>query len=449
MKLVGYNSQMETTIDSLRSVAFLLVGFFARARASVLAIVVASATAVGLAACGGGGGGGVGNVGNGNGGGGNGRGGVPNLMNPMAYFHGAERVEGLQYQYKDGSSGETDARGGFQFEQGKTVVFSIGEATTLGTVVVSSDAERDFVTPLRFVGNNDDQAVRVERLLIALDENNEDGRISIPEAALRTTTNLLGISGLDATMTMTSEPVVEGITMRIPSKADAQAALERTNNCAYSGSFAGRLSDESSAALVLMPSIGRFSVTGVVTVANASPAVSFINDDGTVKVGGTVLAIDLKTPPLTATLDVEFVDDGVAMTTTGTITLASYDRIEFGGGTVFGTLRRVAGDPNADYRLVGIYYGDSDNDEGAFVADIYDGGNAQSGSAQISDISDPNFQNTASATRMGGFPTGSDETTLILGVGGIFATLTLDPAKTFSGAGNGDEQSYEGSWCEL
>ena len=37
---------------------------------------------------------------------------------------------------------------------------------------------------------------------------------------------------------------------------------------------------------------------------------------------------------------------------------------------------------------------DSGNDEGAFVADIYGGGNARK-SAQISDISDPNFQNTA------------------------------------------------------
>ena len=207
-----------------------------------------------------------------------------------------------------------------------------------------------------------------------------------------------------------------------------------TNNCAYSGSFAGRLSDESSAAIVLMPSIGRFSVTGVVTVVNASPAVSFINDSGAVKVGGTVLAIDLKTPPLTVTLE------------GGVMTLASYDRIEFGGGTVFGTLRRVAGDPNADYRLAGIYYGNSENDEGAFVADIYGGE-----SAQISDISDPNFQNTASAIRMGVFPTSTTPTALTLGVGGVSATLTLfaDPAKTFSGAGDGDEQFYEGSWCDL
>ena len=368
----------------------------------------------------------------------------------MAYFHGAERVEGLQYQYKDGSSGETDARGGFQFEQGKTVVFSIGEATTLGTVVVSSDAERDFVTPLRFVGNNDDQAVRVERLLIALDTDVSDSVINIPAAALTLATNLLTIAQLQVggdgrNDGATMEFNVGGLILNIPDTDRARQELMDTNNCAYSGSFAGRLSDKSSAALVLMPSIGRFIVTNVVTVANASPAVSFINDDGAVKVGGTVLAIDLKTPPLTATLDVEFVDDGVTMTTTGTITLASYDRIEFGGGTVFGTLRRVAGDPDADYRLAGIYYGNSENDEGAFVADIYSGE-----SAQISDISNPNSQNTASAIRTGVFPTSTTRTELILEVGGVSATLALSAnPKTFSGAGNGGEQFYEGSWCEL
>ena len=426
MKLMGYNSQMETTIDSLRSAAVLLVGFFARARASVLAIVVASTTAIGLAACGGGGGGS----------------GDGPQTGSTAYFHGAARVEGLQYQYEDGGSGETDARGRFAIEQGKTVVFSVGE-TPLGTVEFSSDAGRDFVTPSRIVGNSDEQAmrneqaVRVERLLIALDDdshldNGIDNGIKIPVAAMTSTTNLLAIMELDNAGVASVN--VDGLTLNIPTTERAMRELMDTNNCAYSGSFAGRLSDESSAAIVLMPSIGRFSVTGVVTVANASPAVSFINDSGAVKVGGTVLAIDLKTPPLTVTLE------------GGVMTLASYDRIEFGGGTVFGTLRRVAGDPDADYRLAGIYYGDSENDEGAFVADIYSGE-----SAQISDISNPNFQNTASAIRTGEFPTSTTPTELILGVGGVSATLTLsaDPAKTFSGAGDGGEQFYEGSWCEL
>ena len=430
MKLVGYNSQMETTIDSLRSTAVLLVGFFARARASVLAIVVASATAVGLAACGGGGG--------------------DSASGSTAYFHGAERVEGLQYRYIDGGSGETDARGGFQFEQGKTVVFSVGEATTLGTVVVSSDAERDFVTPLRFVGNNEDQAVRVERLLIALDTDVSDSVINIPAAALTLATNLLTIAQLQVggdgrNDGATMEFNVGGLILNIPDTDRARQELMDTNNCAYSGSFAGRLSDGISAALVLMPNLTLDLtldlIAETVTLTTASPAVSFIDESGTVKVGETVLTIDLKTPPLTITIA-----GGL-----GTMTLASYDRIEFGGGTVFGTLRRVAGDPNADYRLVGIYYGDSNSnsDEGAFVADIYNGGNAQSGNAQISDISNPNFQNTASATRMGVFPT-STPTALTLGVGGVSATLTLfaDP-KIFSGAGDGDAQSYEGFWCEL
>ena len=419
MKLVGYNSRMETTIDSLRSTAVLLVGFFARARASVLAIVVASAAAVGLAACGGGGGGASG---------------------PTAYFHGAERVAGLEYRYEGGSSGETDARGGFPIEQGKTVVFSVGEETPLGTIVFSSNAGRDFVTPLRIVGNSGDQmaretqAVLVERLLIALDSDDpnnpddSDSVINIPAAALTLATNLLTIEQL-ASMTIAATVTVGGLTLEIPSKMEAQERLERTNNCAYSGSFAGRLSDGDAAALVLMPNIGGLTVAGVVELSNASPAISFIRDEsGNVGVGEAFLTVDLKIPPLVATLGLE----GGA---TGTMTLASYDRIEFGGGTVFGTVRRVAGDPNADYRLVGVYDG-GDDGNGAFVADIYRGGNAQ-----ISYIDSPDSQDVSSGTH-----TGIGTAALTLQVGDNSATLTLSADNNIFLGANGD---IGGSWCEL
>ena len=94
MKLAGYNSRMETTIDSFTvDGSFASLAFFARARASILAIVVASAD-----------------------------GGRPRGLRRMwsgwrrhrkrrrrrrrrraglnpAYFHG-DRVEGLQYQYE-------------------------------------------------------------------------------------------------------------------------------------------------------------------------------------------------------------------------------------------------------------------------------------------------------------------------------------------------------------
>ena len=141
--------------------------FFARARASVLAIVVASAAAVGLAACGGGGGDGIGNGGGGGGGGvgdGGGGGGAPASLE--AYFHGAERVAGLQYQYEDGGSGATDARGKFPINQGKTVVFSIGN-TEIGTMTVRSDApQNEIVTPLRIVGNSENQMARETRAVL-------------------------------------------------------------------------------------------------------------------------------------------------------------------------------------------------------------------------------------------------------------------------------------------
>ena len=436
MKLLGYNSQMETTIDSLRSTAVLLVGFFARARASVLAIVVASAAAVGLAACGGGGGGG----------------GDGPRTGSTAYFHGAARVEGLQYRYEDGGSGETDARGRFAIEQGKTVVFSVGE-TPLGTVEFSSDAGRDFVTPSRIVDNSDEQAmrneqaVRVERLLIALDDdshldNGIDNGIKIPAAAMTSTTNLLEIdelrNGNDGEAIGT---IVDGLTLDIPSKMRAQQALARTNNCAYSGVFAGDFGGEDTA-IVLMPNLNATLTVGLdpqLILTNASPIVSFINsEEGEVAVGETVLAIDLKTPPLTATIPIELDDDGTMAT--GTIVLASYDQIEFRVGSTLGVVRRVAGDPNADYRLAGIH----GEGGGAFLADIYDGGNAQ-----ISSITSSNAQDVLLARHEGEFPTGSDTTlTLRLSDNSASATLALraNPNIFFGAADNDD---FGGTWCDL
>ena len=452
MKLLGYNSQMETTIDSLRSIAFLLVGFFARARASVLAVVVVLAVAIGLAACGGGGGGG-GDVGDGGGaildpirrdgldptiGGGDAL-----ILDPMAYFHGAARVEGLQYQYEDGGSGETDARGGFPIEQGKTVVFSVG-ITPLGTVEFSSDVGRDFVTPSRIVGNSGDQmeremrALRIERLLIALDDDNDDDNgIKIQAAALASTENLLTIAALD-TLSYTGRIEVGSVVLHIPDETQARQALARTNNCAYSGVFAGSLSDGNDAvAVALMPNIGELTVPGVVAVTNASPAISFIRDEeGNVEVGEALLTINLKTPPLTATIPVAL-DDGTMAT--GTIVLASYDRIRFSAGDDSGVVQRVAGNPNADYRLAGVY--DDGNADGAFVVDIYNGGNAE-----IFYINDPNVQNLLPASWSGEFPT----------AGGIFTLQEIDGsnslALTLSATPNifkGVSDNIGGTWCDL
>ena len=150
-------------------------------------------------------------------------------------------------------------------------------------------------------------------------------------------------------------------------------------------------------------------------------------------VGETVLTIDLKTPPLTATILVED-DDGT--TEMGTILLASYDRIEFRAGDILGTVRRVAGDPNADHRLVGVY--DDNDDDGAFVADIYNGGNAQ-----ISYIDSPNFQDVSSGTHTG---IESGTTALTLQVGDNSAILTLSADNNiFLGAND----EIGGTWCEL
>ena len=415
MKLVGYNSQMETTIDSMRSAAVLLVGFFARARASVLAIVVASATAVGLAACGGGGG-------------------DNGVSGPTAYFHGAARVAGLEYQYEGGGSGETGVRGDFPIEQGKTVVFSIGN-TDIGTMTVRSDAQNEIVTPLHI--GDEPRAIEIEQLLIAFNTDPMTALIDLREIEESDTDDLFdiqGLGGVEGTLTLSN-----GRPITVLSAQDASKELAETNNCAYSGTYAGLLSDTSTVAFVLMPNL-TVDLTVDLTaktliLTTASPAISFIRDESGVKVAETLLTIDLGIPPLEATFP------------EGTMTLVSYDRIEFGGNNmVFGTVRRVAGDPNADYRLAGVYNGGSDGD-GAFVADIYDGTNART-NARISYIDSPDSQDVLDATRTGVFPT-SGTTVLTLQVNAepansVALTLFAD-SNIFLGLGG----NIGGSWCEL
>ena len=130
------------------------------------------------------------------------------------------------------------------------------------------------------------------------------------------------------------------------------------------------------------------------------------------------------------------------------LTLASYDRIQFSAGDnmVFGAVRRVAGDPNADYRLAGVYDGGSDGD-GAFVADIYDGTNART-NARISYIDSPDSQDVLDATRTGVFPT-SETTVLTLQVNAeptnsVALTLFAD-SNIFLGLGG----NIGGTWCDL
>ena len=431
MKLVGYNSQMETTIDSMRSAAVLLVGFFARARASVLAIVVASATAVGLAACGGGGG-------------------DNGVSGPTAYFHGAARVAGLEYRYIEGGSGETDVRGGFPIEQGKTVVFSIGN-TEVGTMTVRSDAQNEIVTPLHI--GDEGRAIKIERLLIAFNTDPMTALIDLREIEESDADDLfVDIQNLgdDEGELIWSR----GRTITISSAHAATVALKKTNNCAYSGTYAGLLSDTSTSnsstvAFVLMPNLTvdlTVDLTAeTLTLTTASPAISFIRDKSSVEIAETILMIDLKTPPFVATFDLEGGE-------TVMMTLISYDRIEFGDGTAFGTVRRVAGDPNADYRLVGVYNGnsvnsgdsDSDGGDGAFVADIYDGTNAQ-----ISYIDSPDSQDVLDVTRTGVFPT-SETTVLTLRqvnaepANSVALTLFAD-SNIFLGLGG----NIGGTWCEL
>ena len=347
-----------------------------------------------LVACGGGGGGG-GGVSSGNG-----------------SFHAKDWVVGLDYTY-NGGTGKTGERGAFSFPKGQTVAFSIGQVM-LGSFV--SNADEDFVTPTRIADSGPD-AIRIERLLIALDSDGipTNGTITLNADSATDATVVWGRLTVDNAETGVIElpaDEVGGVTVArsIPTAASAEMFLTNTNNCAFSGAFEGkwserRLSDgrtlEGDHALVLLA----FDRGALSTVHNSLGTVSaadvrldeIINDKSAgalyielwqtggdsqtpVRFFGSdsgTLSIALNSFPITRTItETETRGTTVDMETT-TLRLESYDRISYesttrrrigsGASTVYltesGYYRRVNEEVrDADYRIAG-FYSDENNGE--------------------------------------------------------------------------------------
>lgn len=90
-------------------------------------------------------------------------------------------VGNVDYETSSGESGTTNADGEFQFVEGDTVTFSIGDLTFPGT------AARETITPLELAGTTDPnnrQVVNIARLLQTLDTDGDpDNGITISDLA--------------------------------------------------------------------------------------------------------------------------------------------------------------------------------------------------------------------------------------------------------------------------
>ena len=314
-------------------------------------------------------------------------------------FHAKDWVVGLDYRHlNNGETGKTGERGAFSFPKGQTVAFSIGQVT-LGSFV--SNADEDFVTPTRIVDSGTNavrDAVRIERLLIALDgdESSTNGTITL-NANSATDATIVWNALTVATASSDVIPLADGddgdgvtVARSIPSVVDATRFLRNTNNCAFSGAFEGtwRQPDGSNGetALVLLAfNTGTLSVVnnplgdvrGVdmslrhIAGADRPDGALYFNlwkegggpETNVVDFGGDagVLPIGLSTFPVTAAIETS---NGMMIT----LTVESYNRMTYTSAQETGEYRRVESghatqrDRDADYRLVG-FYSDDNNDE--------------------------------------------------------------------------------------
>ena len=400
-------------------------------------------------------------------------------------FHASGWVVGLDYQYGDGETGKTGEKGAFPLRSGETVVFSTGQVT-LGAVSIASDANADFFTPTRL--GDQARAIRIERLLIALDSDgeNDNGVVSLNAESASD-----ALTAWNATRASDDEAAtpINGRMRAIPSAATAATLLKRANNCGFSGAFAGRWTDAEGNggehAMVLLAfnegdidgvsnPRGVFAGIDQITGGNGRNGkalwIKLWNQGGgrqsaVTKYGAAsgALSIALSAFPVVATMTAS---NGVVMT----ITVESYGKIGYAVGGESGVLNRVRQEiPNADYRLAGFY---SDDDRatppgeqkpeiGIFAASIdgeseklepYIGRFLTDGAGVYSNIG--HSKQDAAYTRQG---TPADGTITIVAADGREIELRFTEQRDGVGYGayedtdaNGDDGfDVFGGWCKL
>jgi hypothetical protein len=168
----------------------------------------------------------------------------------------------LQGQFKDtniaglhfvsgGQSGTTNSTGTFNYEQGENISFSLG-GITFGTT-----AGKALITPIDLIasGKSTDTAVQnMVRFLLMLDSDGyAKNGIQISSAVQTAAASWTQIDfasatfSTDATTYMMAATTADGGAHLLPDSASAQAHLEATHLCAFSGAYQGSVSDATNA----------------------------------------------------------------------------------------------------------------------------------------------------------------------------------------------------------
>ena len=368
-------------------------------------------------------------------------------------------VEGVEYSGPtgDGVTGEGGVFPALASEE--PFVFSIG-ATTLGSIVVTSDQKDNEVTPSDFMGVDAETVISIARIMQGLDEDGmlQNG-ISISRNTRENAPNLFSaiddrIDGGDPEDALSVFISPKPITIR--AETDAMEHLVATRQCLFSGGY-----------------VGGYFANGETDGGTAYYAIDLFAADkhakrfGFADAGGTVSALQSFNADSNVGVTASFISDGLGNTLSFITPRLAIGEWEDRGDTVTvsGTHTDLVavGNPGATRRIVGVETTTSDADApvaGMYVLDYFANDNKDNGgsfSGQYYDVSAGTVVLVSTLTLTiaadGGSWSSVDEdgsaTTLTLI--GTDMTITMGIVRTndYYGSFNGVGNELSGTWCDI
>jgi len=337
---------------------------------------------------------------------------------------------GISY-VSGGQSGVTGSDGGFTYEVGKTVTFSIG-GVTIGT-----SNGKSIVTPIDFVSGGSTSSVEVRnivRLLMMLDDDGDPSNgINISSSVLAIAENWsqVDFSAADLSVELTSiisdAASADGGTHVLPDVNVAQAHLESTLLCSYAGAYKGTFSGDDNGSFGFLIDATNGNVTGVaysvpfdqyiglsgITPISYDQSVAFVSGDSTTG----------------ATFSGQFTSiNGVSGSWQSTPDSGSFSGSRIGGAT------------DAEYRFTGNYIG---NDFGLFSFDVNGLNNVTGVAYSVAGDELFTVSGTVSGTTL--TATASDGTA----IAGTLNTATGGLSGTWNDSAGGLSGTFSGSGCKL
>jgi hypothetical protein len=342
-------------------------------------------------------------------------------------------VDGISYNCApSGQSGSTQNGGAYNYASGDTCTFS------LGAVQLGSASGGEIVTPVELVSGGSPSNTTVLNIVQLLTTADDDGDpsngINIPGEVITAADSWSGVDVTSGTfdidtavvsMVADIDAAIPSRTVTLTSEATAQAHMEQTAACVYSGLYKGNWSingDSGDWGIILFPSLSAQGISNDNFGGEGVWSGSYNNSTNVITLtgnhagsAGTVTSTSMTPANISGILDFTS-----SLGTTGTFS-----------GT------RYAGSPNAVYRFTGFYSGGS---QGVFSIDIDSAYNVTGRSYDFYDKGGETLSGTVNSVTGELAVSGatiSATATLDLGIGGISGGSWISGGNsgTFSGSG--------------